>query len=95
MDDGLISHPGSNALVVFDTGTAISMDASTATPTDIASRNFGTNTHHAAMSPDGSLVTAAGGLQVMSMPSLADVAGVPEDRRRHRNQRRQRLDGDG
>ena len=77
VDDGLLSHPGSNTLVVFDTGTAISMDASTATPTTIAFRNFGT-TRNPSMSPDGSLMTGAYGLPVMSMPSLADVAGFPQ-----------------
>jgi YVTN family beta-propeller protein len=77
VSDGLVSHPGSNVLVVFDTGTAISMDASTATPTQIAFRNFGT-TWNAAMSPDGSLVTAAVNLPVMSMPGLSDVPGFPQ-----------------
>src|SRR5262249_41062457 len=55
---------------------AISMDAGTATPTVIMSRNLGT-TYNPAMSPDGSLVTAAGGQPVMSMPSLTDVDGFP------------------
>lgn len=77
VNDGLIAPTGGSTLVVYDTGSVMSMDASTATPTGIANRNFATNLHHPVISPDGSLVTAGENLPVMSLPSLTDVPGYP------------------
>jgi hypothetical protein len=65
-------------LVIFPSGDVMSLDASTASPSVIATRSFATTLNTHSMSADGSVVTANFSLPVMSVPALTDIAGYPD-----------------